>query len=63
MTETYVSESTSVFAPPCETCGAATRIYGIEPHARLARTEVYTYVCDACDETQAIVVPLSKAEL
>lgn len=61
MTETYVSEPTPVFAPSCETCGAITRIYGIEPHARLARTEVHTYVCDACDETQVLVVPLPKA--
>lgn len=61
MTETYVSEPTRVFAPSCETCGESTRIYGIEPHVRLARTEVYTYVCDACDETQIVVVPLPKA--
>ena len=62
MTDIYVSESTKGFAPSCESCGATTRIYGIEPHARLARTEVHTYVCDACDQTQALVVPLPKAD-
>jgi hypothetical protein len=61
MTEIYVSESTTGFAPPCESCGATTRIYGIEPHPRLTRTEVYTYVCDGCDQSQVLVVPLSMA--
>lgn len=61
MTEIYVSEPTKGFAPLCESCGKDTRIFGIEPHVRLAHTEVHTYVCDACDETQVIVVPLPKA--
>jgi hypothetical protein len=62
MTETYVSESKPGVAPLCASCGAATRIYGIEPHPRLAGKELHTYVCDACDETQTLVVPLPKAD-
>jgi hypothetical protein len=62
MTETYGSESPAGFAPSCESCGATTRIYGVEPHPRLPHTEIHTYVCDACDETQVLVVPLPKAD-
>lgn len=60
MSEIYVEQSIPVSTPPCESCGGATRIYGIEPHPRLAHTDVNTYVCDACDTTQALVVPLKS---
>jgi hypothetical protein len=58
MTDIHVERSTLNFTPPCETCGGPTRIYGIEPHPRLAQTDVHTYVCDVCDTNQIIVVPL-----
>jgi hypothetical protein len=62
MTETYVEQTIIVSTPPCENCGARTRIYGIEPHPRLPHTDINTYVCDACDTSQALVVPLPKKQ-
>lgn len=38
--------------PLCSRCGTLTRIYGIEPHAGTPRTDVLTYVCDACETTE-----------
>ena len=61
MTEIFVNVPAKGFAPSCESCGANTRIFGIEPHIRLAHTDIHTYVCDACDETQIVVVPLPNA--
>ena len=29
----------------CEKCGGATRLVGIEPHPRLADTDVWTFEC------------------
>jgi hypothetical protein len=58
MTDIHIAQPAKTLAPPCEKCGQPMRIYGIEPHLRLAHTDVHTYVCDPCDATQAIVVPL-----
>jgi hypothetical protein len=60
MTDIQIAESTAISEPRCQTCKGATRIYGIEPHPRYANTDVHTYVCDVCDATQVIVVPLPK---
>ena len=60
MTETHVEQNPVISTPPCETCGGPTRIYGIEPHPRLPGTDIHTYVCDACDTSQAVVVPLPQ---
>jgi hypothetical protein len=46
--------------PACPQCGDPARLYGVEPHIRLAHTEIYTYVCDACDVTEVVVVPLAN---
>ena len=46
----------------CPVCGDRTRLYGVEPHIRLARTEIHTYVCDACDTTEAVVVPVPRQQ-
>jgi hypothetical protein len=43
-------------SPPCSRCGEATRIYGIEPHAATPRTDILTYVCDACQTTEVCIV-------
>lgn len=42
----------------CPQCGDRARLYGIEPHVRLPRTELHTYVCDICSATEVLVVPL-----
>jgi hypothetical protein len=60
MTQTYVEQSIPLSTPACDTCGMPTRIYGIEPHPRLPHTDVNTYVCDACDSNQVLVVPLPR---
>ncbi len=58
MTDIHIEEIKTVAAPPCTACEGPTRIYGIEPHSRLAETDIHTYVCDTCDTTQILVVPL-----
>ncbi len=63
MTETHVEHTTTLSTPPCDECGGATRIYGIEPHPRLLHTDINTYVCDTCDTcdtNQVLVVPLAR---
>lgn len=60
MTDIHVSQPITITTPPCETCGGLTRIYGIEPHPRLPYTDINTYVCDGCDSTQALVVPVRR---
>lgn len=60
MTDIHIAKSPAISHPRCQTCNGPTRIYGIEPHLRYAHTDVHTYVCDACDATQVIVVPLAK---
>jgi hypothetical protein len=44
--------------PACKSCGAPTRLVGIEPHLTKARTDLRIYECIACEATQAVVVPL-----
>jgi hypothetical protein len=45
--------------PNCERCGAQTRLFGIEAHPTVERTELRTYVCGQCDTVQTESVPLS----
>jgi hypothetical protein len=60
MAQTHVETMTTLATPHCETCGGPTRIYRIEPHPRLPNTDVNTYVCDTCDMTQVLVVPIKR---
>ena len=41
---------------PCERCGSGTRLFGIEPHPTLARTDLLTFVCTQCDAVQTEIV-------
>ena len=44
--------------PKCRDCGATMRLFGIESHPTIERTELLTYVCNNCDEVQTeTVVP------
>jgi ribosomal protein L40E len=51
--------------PICRECGAPMRLFGIEAHPTVDRTDLRTYVCRHCDEVQTEDVPLSwnEAEL
>jgi len=42
----------------CAKCGAATRLVGIEPHPRLAETDVWTFECATCGHTEIAARPL-----
>jgi hypothetical protein len=44
--------------PDCDRCGAGTRLFGIEAHPTIDRTELRTYVCAQCDAMQTETVPL-----
>jgi hypothetical protein len=43
--------------PDCDRCGAGTRLFGIEDHPTIDRTELHTYVCGPCDAVQTEIVP------
>lgn len=50
-----------IFAgPPCEACGAATRLLSIEPHRRRRRAHVWTYECTACGEIDKVEMPIPR---
>ena len=45
----------------CAKCGTATRLVGIEPHPRLADTDVWTFECAHCGHTEIAARPLGTA--
>src|SRR5262249_16528996 len=47
--------------PKCRDCGATMRLFGIESHPTIDRTDLLTYVCSRCDEVQTEIV--APAEL
>ena len=46
--------------PKCRDCGATMRLFGIEPHPTIDRTDLLTYVCDHCDGVQTEIEPPAK---
>ena len=46
--------------PKCRRCGVAMRLFGIEPHPTIDRTDLLTYVCSHCDGVQTEIVPPAK---
>jgi hypothetical protein len=34
------------------------RLFGIEPHPTISRTDLHTYVCERCQAMQTEIVPL-----
>jgi hypothetical protein len=55
---------TDVLAGPfCLDCGGRTRLAGLESHPRLARTDIRTYECNACQSVQAVVAPQPSASI
>jgi hypothetical protein len=42
----------------CAACGGTMRLYGIEAHPVIARTDLQTYVCVRCDHVQTKSVPM-----
>ena len=45
----------------CAKCGTATRLVGIEPHPRLADTDIWTFECAQCGHTEIAARPLGTA--
>src|SRR5262249_46207334 len=41
-------------------CGATMRLFGIESHPTIDRTELLTYVCNHCDAVQSKTAPPEK---
>jgi RNase P subunit RPR2 len=48
--------------PDCAECLGKTRLVGIEPHLRLARTDLCTYECLDCGAVQTVAIPLPATE-
>ena len=46
--------------PKCSDCGAAMRLFGIESHPTMGRTDLLTYVCNHCDAVQTETVAPEK---
>ena len=45
----------------CEKCGGTTRLVGIEPHPRLAGTDVWTFECTSCGDSAIAARPRGTA--
>lgn len=45
----------------CGKCGGTTRLVGIEPHPRLAGTDVWTFECGSCGNSEIAAHPLGTA--
>lgn len=58
MAQAGVKREDIVGAPDCDRCGAKSRLFGIELHPDVDRSELRTYVCEQCDALQTEVVPL-----
>jgi hypothetical protein len=46
--------------PACHHCGSPTRLFGLEPHPTVDRTDLRTYVCEACGEVQTEIIPFMQ---
>jgi len=44
----------------CDRCGAEMRLFGVEPHPTIDRSELCTFVCSPCDTIQTEAVPLPR---
>jgi hypothetical protein len=49
--------------PFCDSCGARTRLVGIEAHPRIARTDLRTYECTGCDSSHVVAAPQPSASV
>src|SRR5262249_7695583 len=43
--------------PKCSKCGATMKLFGIEAHPTIDRTDLLTYVCSHCDGLETETVP------
>jgi hypothetical protein len=60
MPRTASKRCEAIACPNCERCGAEARLFGIETHPTVERTELRTYVCRQCDAIQTESVPLLR---
>jgi len=62
MTKSAAAQVEHLDAMECGSCGAMTRLYGIEAHPALRGAELLTYACPRCDhvQTQAVPAPSRK---
>src|SRR5262245_48569328 len=58
MNQLAPANSESLSAPTCRDCGVPMRLFGIEAHPTVERTDLRTYVCSTCDGVQTENVPL-----
>jgi hypothetical protein len=49
--------------PRCRDCGVMMRLFGIEAHPTIDRTDLLTYVCSHCDGLQTEIEPREKLKL
>jgi hypothetical protein len=58
MDQPRLAVSQTSVGPTCDRCGAPARLFGIEPHPTISRTDLRTFVCDRCQAMQTEIVPL-----
>jgi hypothetical protein len=60
MAKPRLADSQISVGPTCTRCGAPVRLFGIEPHPTISRTDLHTYVCEQCQAMQTEIVPLRR---
>ena len=58
MVQLRLADSQISVGPTCNRCGAPARLFGIEPHPTISRTDLRTFVCERCEAMQTEIVPL-----
>ena len=48
--------------PKCSKCGATMKLFGIEAHPTIDRTDLLTYVCSHCDGLETETVPHANSK-
>lgn len=58
MTQTDIMQREVLAGPNCNRCGAKMRLFGIESHPTIERTDLHTFVCGQCDTVQTEIAAL-----
>src|SRR6516225_929998 len=62
MTQLSLTRAERRRRPRCCDCGATMRLFGIEAHPTIDRSDLLTYVCSHCDGLQTETVPHAKSK-
>jgi hypothetical protein len=63
MTQLSLTRAERRKRPRCPDCGTTMRLFGIEAHPTIDRSDLLTYVCSHCDGLQTEIEPHEKLTL